>query len=98
AIFQNGVSIGTPGYATSIAIYDVERVEVVKGPQATLFGQGALIGGINYIQNRASTEGNEGKVTVEGGDYSFLRGEGFYNFALSDTLAVRVAGQIKNMD
>ena len=98
AIFQNGVSIGTPGYATSIAIYDVERVEVVKGPQATLFGQGALIGGINYIQNRASTEGNEGKVMVEGGDYSFIRGEGFYNFALSDTLAVRVAGQIKNMD
>ncbi|OZB18939.1 MAG: hypothetical protein B7X53_01625 [Hyphomonas sp. 34-62-18] len=98
AIFQNGVSIGTPGYATSIAIYDIERVEVVKGPQATLFGQGALIGGINYIQNRASTAGNEGKFTLEGGDYSFVRGEGHYNFALSDTLAVRVAGQVKRMD
>lgn len=98
AIFQNGVSIGTPGYATSIAIYDIERVEVVKGPQATLFGQGALIGGINYIQNRASTAGNEGKLTLEGGDYSFVRGEGHYNFALSDTLAVRVAGQVKRMD
>ncbi len=98
AIFQNGVSIGTPGYATSIAIYDVERVEVVKGPQATLFGQGALIGGINYIQNRASTAGNEGKVTLEGGDYSFIRGEGYYNVAVSDTLAFRVAGQIKNVD
>ena len=98
AIFQNGVSIGTPGYATSIAIYDIERVEVVKGPQATLFGQGALIGGINYIQNRATTEGNSGKVTLEGGDYNFVRGEGYYNFALSDTLAVRVAGQVKRMD
>ncbi|MGE6696479.1 TonB-dependent receptor [Hyphomonas sp. NPDC076900] len=98
AIFQNGVSIGTPGYATSIAIYDIERVEVVKGPQATLFGQGALIGGINYIQNRASTAGNEGKFTLEGGDYNFMRGEGHYNFALSDTLAVRLAGQVKRMD
>lgn len=98
AIFQNGVSIGTPGYATSIAIYDIERVEVVKGPQATLFGQGALIGGINYIQNRATTEGNSGKVTLEGGDYNAVRGEGYYNFALSDTLAVRVAGQVKRMD
>lgn len=98
AIFQNGISIGTPGYATSIAIFDIERVEVVKGPQATLFGQGALIGGINYIQNRASTEGNSGKLTLEGGDYSFVRGEGFYNAALSDTFAVRLAGQIKKMD
>lgn len=98
AIFQNGVSIGTPGYATSIAIYDVERVEVVKGPQATLFGQGALIGGINYIQNRATTAGNSGKILLEGGDYSAVRGEGYYNFALSDTLAVRLAGQIKRMD
>lgn len=98
AIFQNGISIGTPGYATSIAMYDIERVEVVKGPQATLFGQGALIGGINYIQNRASTEGTSGKLLIEGGDYNFVRGEGFYNLALSDTLAVRVAGQIKNVD
>lgn len=98
AIFQNGVSIGTPGYATSIAIYDIERVEVVKGPQATLFGQGALIGGINYIQNRATTEGNSGKVMLEGGDYNAVRGEGYYNFALSDTLAIRVAGQVKRMD
>lgn len=98
AIFQNGVSIGTPGYATSIAIYDIERVEVVKGPQATLFGQGALIGGINYIQNRATTEGNSGKVTLEGGDYNFARAEGYYNFALSDTLALRLAGQVKRMD
>lgn len=98
AIFQNGISIGTPGSATSIAIYDIERVEVVKGPQATLFGQGALIGGINYIQNRASAEGNSGKLTLEGGDYSFVRGEGFYNAALSDTFAVRLAGQIKKMD
>lgn len=98
AIFQNGISIGTPGYATSIAIYDVERVEVVKGPQATLFGQGALIGGINYIQNRASTEGTSGKLLIESGDYSFIRGEGYYNLALSDTFAVRLAGQIKNVD
>ena len=98
ALFQNGVSIGTPGYATNVAIYDMERVEVVKGPQATLFGQGALVGGINFIQNRASLEGNSGQITLEGGDYSFVRAEGFYNFAVSDTLAVRLAGQIKNMD
>lgn len=98
AVFQNGVSIGTPGYATNVAMYDMERVEVVKGPQATLFGQGALVGGINFIQNRASTEGNSGEILLEGGDYSSVRAEGFYNLAVSDTLAFRFAGQIKNMD
>jgi outer membrane receptor protein involved in Fe transport len=98
ALFQNGVAIGNPGFATNLAIYDMERVEVVKGPQATLFGQGALVGGINFIQNRASLEGNSGAVTLEGGDYNYVRAEGHYNWALSDTLALRVAGQIKNMD
>lgn len=98
ALFQNGVAIGTPGYGTNVAIFDMERVEVVKGPQATLFGQGALVGGINFIHNRASTDGNAGKLTLEGGDYSSYRGEGFYNFALHDTFAIRLAGQVKSMD
>ncbi|MEP1598283.1 MAG: TonB-dependent receptor plug domain-containing protein, partial [Hyphomonas sp.] len=98
AMFQNGVAIGNVPFATNLGIYDMERVEVVKGPQATLFGQGALVGGVNFIQNRASLDGNSGKVSLEGGDYSFLRGEGHYNYVLSDTLALRVAGQVKNMD
>ena len=98
ALFQNGVAIGNPGFATNLAIYDMERVEVVKGPQATLFGQGALVGGINFIQNRASLAGNSGEALVEGGDYSSVRAEGHYNWAINDTLALRVAAQIKNMD
>ncbi|MEZ6011566.1 MAG: TonB-dependent receptor [Hyphomonas sp.] len=98
ALFQNGVAVGNPSYGSNLAIFDMERVEVVKGPQATLFGQGALVGGINFIQNRASLEGNSGELTLEGGDYSFVRAEGNYNWAVSDTLALRVAGQIKNMD
>lgn len=98
ALFQNGVAIGNPSYGTNLAIYDMERVEVVKGPQATLFGQGALVGGINFIQNRASLDGNSGELTLEGGDYSFVRAEGNYNWAISDTLALRIAGQLKNMD
>lgn len=98
ALFQNGVAIGNPGYGSNLAIYDMERVEVVKGPQATLFGQGALVGGINFIQNHASLAGNEGELTLEGGDYSFFRGEGHYNYAVNDTLAFRLAAQVKRMD
>ncbi|HOY79117.1 MAG TPA: TonB-dependent receptor plug domain-containing protein, partial [Hyphomonadaceae bacterium] len=58
AVFENGVSIGAPRFAANTAMYDLERIEVVKGPQATLFGQGTLTGGINFIQNRASLAGN----------------------------------------
>ena len=98
AMFQNGVAIGNVSFATNLAIYDMERVEIVKGPQATLFGQGALVGGVNFIQNRASLSGNSGAASIEGGDYSFVRAEGHYNYVINDTLALRVAGQLKNMD
>ena len=98
AMFQNGVAIGNVSFATNLAIYDMERVEIVKGPQATLFGQGALVGGVNFIQNRASLSDNSGAASIEGGDYSFVRAEGHYNYVINDTLALRVAGQLKNMD
>nr|WP_321360381.1 TonB-dependent receptor [uncultured Hyphomonas sp.] len=98
ALFQNGVAIGNPGYASNLAIYDMERVEVVKGPQATLFGQGALVGGINFIQNHASLAGNSGSLSLEAGDYNSRRAEGHYNYVVNDTLALRVAGQVKKMD
>lgn len=98
ALFQNGVSIGAPGYATNLAVFDMERVEVVKGPQATLFGQGALVGGINFIQNRASMEGNSASLLVEGGEYNARRLEGHYNVVTGDEFAFRLSGQMKEMD
>ena len=97
-IFQNGIAIGNPGYAATLAIFDMERIEIVKGPQATLFNQGALVGGINYIQKTASTEGNSGRLDVEGGDYNFIRVEGHANAAVNDKFAARVALQYKNLD
>lgn len=98
AIFQNGVSISSPGFGNNMAMFDLERIEVVKGPQATLFGQGALVGGINFLQNRASLSGNEGWASLDGGDYGYIRAEAGYNFAISDTLAVRIAALVKNRD
>ena len=59
AIFQNGVSIGNPSYGSNFSIFDMERIEVLKGPQPTLFGQGALVGGINFIQKKASLDGDD---------------------------------------
>jgi outer membrane receptor protein involved in Fe transport len=92
ALFQNGVAIGNLRFGQSYALFDMDRIEVVKGPQATLFGQGALVGGINFIQNRASTTANNGAaIAVEAGDYALKKAEGSGNLALSDTFAVRGA-------
>lgn len=98
AVFENGVAIGNPRFASNTAMYDLERIEVVKGPQATLFGQGALVGGINFIQNRAALNENEGWAKLDGGDFGYVRAEAGYNFALGDTAAIRFAGLIKNRD
>ncbi|MEZ5937294.1 MAG: TonB-dependent receptor [Hyphomonadaceae bacterium] len=98
AVFENGVAIGNPRFGANTAMFDLERIEVVKGPQATLFGQGALVGGINFLQAKASLDGNEGWLKLDGGDYSYVRAEAGYNFAVSDTFAVRLAGLIKNRD
>lgn len=92
AIFTNGVSNARPGWGASLAYFDMERIEVVKGPQPTLFGQGALVGGINFIQNTAKTGANAGYAEVEAGSNDLVRLEAAYNYAITDEFAVRIAG------
>ena len=52
AVFQDGVSISR-SRGSIVELFDMERIEVAKGPQPTLFGRGALIGGVNIIQAKA---------------------------------------------
>lgn len=55
SIFQDGVSISR-SRASVIELFDLERIEVLKGPQGTLFGRGAEIGAISIIQNKPKNE------------------------------------------
>ena len=50
SVFQDGVSI-SKSRGSYIELFDLQRIEVAKGPQSTLFGRGALIGAVNVIQN-----------------------------------------------
>lgn len=72
--------------------FDVERLEILRGPQGTLFGRNATGGVINVITNKASVDGMGGYVDAEYGNYDAVKVQGALNLPLGDRLAVRVAG------
>jgi iron complex outermembrane receptor protein len=71
--------------------YDIARVEVLAGPQGTLYGRNSASGAINIITNKpGSTFGATGSLEL--GDYNLVRMQAALNAPLSDTFAVRIAG------
>ncbi len=97
SIYQDGVSISrAPG--AFVELFDVERVEVAKGPQSTLYGRGALIGAINVIQNKADIDGFDAEGRAGIGNYDYRMAELMFNAPLSDTAAVRFATRLKSRD
>ncbi len=90
SIFQDGVSISRATGST-VELFDLERIEVLKGPQGTLFGRGAEVGAISIIQ-RKPVNATEGALTVGFGNLNERRAEGYYNMALGgDSLLGRIA-------
>ncbi|HBU63766.1 MAG: TonB-dependent receptor [Oceanicaulis sp.] len=89
AMFQDGLSISR-SRGSYVELFDIERLEVAKGPQPTLFGRGALIGGINIIQNKAAFE-NSASVFAGLGNYDAYEVGGHVNYAIADTYGLRVA-------
>ena len=71
--------------------FDVERVEVLRGPQGTLYGRNATGGVVNVITNKPTSDFS-GSMTVELGNYGSARYFGYVNAPITDTLSLRVAG------
>lgn len=83
--------------------YDIERVEVLRGPQGTLFGSGSLAGAVRYITNKPDAARFSGAVDLDGGiqkgNAYRRRAAGMINAPLiADTLALRVVGTYKKDD
>ena len=70
---------------------DVDRVEVLRGPQGTLFGRNSFGGLIHVISNKPDPSETDYGFAVSGGDYSLASFDGFFNAPLSDNTAVRFA-------
>ena len=77
--------------------YDVERVEVLRGPQGTLYGRNATGGVVNLISNKPSDR-LEGMARAEYGNYNSIKLRGMINAPISDAFAVRLAGAYLKRD
>ncbi len=97
SVFQDGVSI-SKSRGSYVELFDVERVEIAKGPQSTLYGRGALIGAVNIIQNKAKPGKFEAAGTFSYGNFNAWMGEAMVNAPLGDDIALRIAGRIRTRD
>jgi len=86
----DGVTVSRSG--TSGFFYDLDRVEVLKGPQGTLYGRNATGGAINVISKQPVLDEFSADAMVEYGNYSTVREDGMINLPIAATAAVRVAG------
>lgn len=91
AYHTDGVYISRPS-AQLASFFDISRVEVIRGPQGTLYGRNATAGAVNVITNDPSaTTGGYGKLTV--GNYGLVTGEGALTGAVNDQISARLAFQ-----
>ncbi len=74
-------------------LYDIERVEVLKGPQGTLYGRNTTGGAISFVSAAPGFE-DDWQVSFGAGAYDLLETEFMGNRAISDSLAIRVAGKV----
>lgn len=89
ALYVDGAYIGATG-AAGVQLFDVERVEVLRGPQGTLFGRNAT-GGLVHIITRSPTEDLTGYATVTLGDFDQQTIEAAVGGPIADNLSFRFA-------
>jgi len=96
SIHQNDIPVATNLPAAEF--FDMERVEVLRGPQGTLFGRNATGGVVNMITRMPDFESVNGYVDAEYGDYEHQRLKGALNVPLGDAFAIRAAGMYLKRD
>ena len=97
AVYVDDAYIGSIN-GLSGQLFDVKRVEVLRGPQGTLFGRNATGGLIHYLSQDASESETNGYVEVEAGDFSRAGLEFAFGGSLSENVRARIAGRWAEMD
>ena len=92
---------GSPLLATRIfetEYFDLERIEVLRGPQGTLFGRNATSGVVNIITAKPALDKVGAAAEAEYGNYDSIRAKAMINLPLGETLGIRLAGFYLNRD
>ncbi|MGC4253002.1 MAG: TonB-dependent receptor [Sphingobium sp.] len=92
AVYLDDVYVASPA-AVTFGLYDMQRVEALRGPQGTLFGRNSTGGLVHYITARP-TEELSGFVDAQYGSFNRLRVEGAAGGSLTQGLRIRLAGLI----
>lgn len=93
----DGVFVARP-IGTNGQLFDLERVEVLKGPQGVLYGRNASAGSINIIPRRPVANENSGYASLSVGTHDMRIAEAATNLALGDKGALRISGQLTDQD
>ena len=90
-VYLDDVALNSP-FAVSFNTFDMERVEVLRGPQNTLFGRNTTGGAVNYISRKPNVdEGMNGYIEAGYGRFDQFDLEGGVGFAMGDKAAARIA-------
>jgi len=96
-LFIDGVYLGRTGLGMS-DLTDIERIEVLQGPQGTLYGKNTNAGAISVITKKPNFEESEGYVEASVGNYSMSKLTASASGPLTQNLAYRLSGNINQRD
>ena len=90
AIYVDGI-YSPRAQGASVLMYDMERVEVLRGPQGTLFGRNATVGAISLVTAKPTFDDFHASVEAVGGSYNRFGIKGMINIPVTDNFALRAA-------
>jgi iron complex outermembrane receptor protein len=90
AIYVDGI-YSPRAQGASALMYDMERVEVLRGPQGTLFGRNATVGAVSLVTAKPKFDSLSASVEAVGGSYNRLGVRGAINIPITDNFAIRAA-------